>query len=159
MVFIVPSGINWLTKGRTRKGKVRQMRPRRFADKERAGRRGVRCRVNVGRKMNALIDRSLNTANKDRWRERWSMKIKCLSWRPRAISGCPQFSWWIDRKIQTHAYVVCGEFIFMTLLGASDFNCTSATPRSRLQLLETRNVLQHIFLKANQLFSHYSCSQ
>lgn len=26
------------------------------------------------RKMNGLIDRSLNIANKDRWRERWRMK-------------------------------------------------------------------------------------
>lgn len=74
---ILPGLNNW--QDRADKGKLRQMRQRRLADKE-IGQRRASCWMNVGRKMNGLIDRSLHTANKDRWRERRSMKRKCLSW-------------------------------------------------------------------------------
>lgn len=145
-VFTVPQGLSdW--QDRADKGKLRQ---RRLADKE------IRqCRVswwmNVGRKMNGLIDRSLNTANKDRWRERWSMKRKCLSWHPSAVWGCPQLSWWIDGKIQTHASMVCGEFIFTMLLNAHvclsflPLYCTLPTQQVAAVRNKQKNVARSIF--------------
>lgn len=117
-VFTVPLGLtDWLDGAD--KGKVRQMREGRLADKEIRQHR-VGWWVWWGLEEDEWTDRQITEHGKHRQMGgEVEREEKCLSWQRSAVSGSSQLAWWIDRKKQTHACTLSVEFIFMMLLHTS----------------------------------------
>lgn len=70
-----PPETDWLTR-QSRQRKIKTNVSNEISRQRRPGNAELGAGWMWGTEMNGLIDRSLNTANKDRWRERWRMGRK-----------------------------------------------------------------------------------